>query len=365
MEKVQAILLLIIIIIIAIILFIIYNKIFDVVYVGFGGIVQTFFFCIVISYIITSIIFGGIGCNKESDTKSDSKLYNKSEENVYEKDNNDTYKTDDYSNKVDNSAINKSEAKYTDRFKVAIISSYYYNDEEVKAYLTKDLLNEINNRYTKYILVKGEILENVNINFDYTYSAKIKFDENEYVYPQLSICTKEDGEKIVIIDPLGFSTIIDRTTNPNVKYLYQGLFSENIESMKVIFAETDTPLSDIDKNMKVYILTNEKAINSNYNEADDLLNIGNDSQISDYIFSNSDTTYLSDYELENLDKNTLALARNEIFARHGYVFSQEPFVTYFNNKVWYTPNPNFKGDDSELNQYEIANYKKILEWENK
>ena len=86
---------------------------------------------------------------------------------------------------------------------------------------------------------------------------------------------------------------------------------------------------------------------------------------SDYIFSYSNTSYLSDYDLQDLDKNTLALARNEIFARHGYVFSEEPFVTYFKNKTWYNPNPNFKGDDSELNQYEIANYKKILEWEQK
>lgn len=86
---------------------------------------------------------------------------------------------------------------------------------------------------------------------------------------------------------------------------------------------------------------------------------------SDYIFSYSNTSYLSDYDLEDLDKNTLALARNEIFARHGYVFGEEPFVTYFNNKTWYTPNPNFKGEESELNKYEIENCKKIIEWEEK
>ena len=97
-------------------------------------------------------------------------------------------------------------------------------------------------------------------------------------------------------------------------------------------------------------------------------NVGTGSQTinvktSDYIFSDSDTSYLSDYDLQDLDKNTLALARNEIFARHGYVFGEEPFVTYFNNKTWYTPNPNFKGEESELNKYEIENCKKIIEWE--
>ena len=358
MEKVQGILLFIILIIIAIILFIIYNKIFNVVYVGFSEIFKTFFFCIVISYIILGAILEGVGCDIGRDTESNKNSVTKLDNNI------DTI--NEYLDEVDNSDKNNTEVKYTDRFKIAVISLYYYNDEEVKAYLTKDLLNEVNNRYEKYMLIKGEILENININFDKTYSSKIKFDESEYVYPQLSICTKKDGEKIVIIDPMGFSTVIDRSTNSNVKYLYQGLFSENIESMKVIFAETDTPLNDIDKNTKVYIMNNEKVMNDDiYNQVDNSLSIGNEFQNSDYIFSNSDTTYLSDYELQNLDKNMLALARNEIFARHGYVFSEEPFVTYFNNKVWYTPNPNFKGDDSELNQYEIANYKKILEWENK
>ena len=40
-------------------------------------------------------------------------------------------------------------------------------------------------------------------------------------------------------------------------------------------------------------------------------------------------------------------------------------MTYFNNKTWYTPNPNFKGEESELNKYEIENCKKIIEWEEK
>lgn len=86
---------------------------------------------------------------------------------------------------------------------------------------------------------------------------------------------------------------------------------------------------------------------------------------SDYIFPNSNVSYLSDSQLADLDKNTLAFARNEIFARHGYIFTMEPFITYFNNKTWYNKNPNFKGDDSEINQYEKANYEKIEEWENK
>ena len=69
--------------------------------------------------------------------------------------------------------------------------------------------------------------------------------------------------------------------------------------------------------------------------------------------------------MRNLSKEKLALARNEIFARHGYIFKEEPFKSYFESKSWYSPNPNFDGSDSGLNDYEIANYKVIQYWEKK
>ncbi|WP_293984118.1 YARHG domain-containing protein [uncultured Clostridium sp.] len=85
----------------------------------------------------------------------------------------------------------------------------------------------------------------------------------------------------------------------------------------------------------------------------------------DYIFPDSDKTYLSDDQLRALSKDELALARNEIFARHGYPFKEEPFKSYFSQKSWYTINPSYDGSDSALNQYEIANYKAIQYWENR
>ena len=51
--------------------------------------------------------------------------------------------------------------------------------------------------------------------------------------------------------------------------------------------------------------------------------------------------------------------RNEIYARHGYIFTTEPYKSYFNSKSWYTPDPSFKGDDKELNEYELENVRTI------
>lgn len=81
---------------------------------------------------------------------------------------------------------------------------------------------------------------------------------------------------------------------------------------------------------------------------------------NDYIIYSSNSRYLSTSELRKYNKDTLALIRNEIFARHGYVFKTEPFKSYFRSKSWYTPDSSFTGSDSELNRYEIENIQTIL-----
>ena len=86
---------------------------------------------------------------------------------------------------------------------------------------------------------------------------------------------------------------------------------------------------------------------------------------TDYICKDSDKNYLTEDDMKVLSKEQLTLARNEIFARHGYVFNDEKFKKYFTAKSWYVPNPSYDGSDSTLNQYEIANYQVIQTWEKK
>lgn len=82
-----------------------------------------------------------------------------------------------------------------------------------------------------------------------------------------------------------------------------------------------------------------------------------------YIFVDSNSRYLTDKELSSLSKEQLELARNEIFARHGYVFTMNKFKDYFLKQSWYTPNPNYKGGENSLNSFEKANYRIIQKWE--
>lgn len=56
-----------------------------------------------------------------------------------------------------------------------------------------------------------------------------------------------------------------------------------------------------------------------------------------YLFPQSSSTLLTDADLSQCTAHELYLARNEIFARHGYIFSGSDLQEYFGGKSWYTP----------------------------
>ena len=82
-----------------------------------------------------------------------------------------------------------------------------------------------------------------------------------------------------------------------------------------------------------------------------------DSAESEYLLPDSDTRLYTKEELKQYDKDTLALIRNEILARHGYPFKKEKYLSYFGSKSWYTIDPDF--DYSCLNSVEMANVETI------
>lgn len=54
-----------------------------------------------------------------------------------------------------------------------------------------------------------------------------------------------------------------------------------------------------------------------------------------YLLSTSDTTKIAYYDVSSWEKELLALARNEIYARHGYSFQKEDYKQIFGTKAWY------------------------------
>ncbi|MGH4118366.1 YARHG domain-containing protein [Clostridium sp.] len=86
---------------------------------------------------------------------------------------------------------------------------------------------------------------------------------------------------------------------------------------------------------------------------------------NDYIFPKSGSKKLLESDVALVSKDNLALAKNEIYGRHGYVFKSEPFKSYFNSKSWYKPDPNFKASNTEFNTIESYNINLILKHQNK
>ncbi len=83
-----------------------------------------------------------------------------------------------------------------------------------------------------------------------------------------------------------------------------------------------------------------------------------------YILPQSSSAYLTDADVKNLSSQQLMLARNEIYARHGYIFRDSSLRSYFNGKSWYKGT--VQADDfsaSVFNKYEAANIKLIQKYE--
>lgn len=99
--------------------------------------------------------------------------------------------------------------------------------------------------------------------------------------------------------------------------------------------------------------------NSNETNYDDNAEVTFDVD-DEYIFP-SDRVYLTTEMLDELSKDEIALLRNEIYARHGYIFNLEEYKTYFDRKSWYRPNEYF--DESMFNAIEKANKDFIVEYE--
>ena len=86
---------------------------------------------------------------------------------------------------------------------------------------------------------------------------------------------------------------------------------------------------------------------------------------ADYILSESAARYLTQDDLKGLTEEQLRLARNEIYARHGYQFENEDLKSYFESKDWYYAKfPREKFLECFLNIYEKYNIQMILAAEN-
>ncbi|MCR5160903.1 MAG: YARHG domain-containing protein [Lachnospiraceae bacterium] len=86
--------------------------------------------------------------------------------------------------------------------------------------------------------------------------------------------------------------------------------------------------------------------------------------VSEYIFEDSDSRYLTMDDISGLTLQMVCYARNEIYARRGYIFQSQELRDYFASKSWYhgtTASSQFSS--SIFNTYELANIDLLKNYE--
>jgi len=204
---------------------------------------------------------------------------------------------------------------------------------------------------------KIDIKEYDNNSNDYTRAMPQK----QPVMPQEDTVIYEDSSKSNIIKLVLIGTLIGifiLAAGCGGYYYYytkndKVLSQQNSDKMSESTTNSNNTGSDKDDNTS--------NVNKEVNKTNDT-NTSN-KEANDNIFKDSSNVRLTDTQLNSLSKENLALARNEIYARHGYVFQTEPYKSYFGNKTWYKANSSFKGSDEEINEVERYNVQLILKYE--
>ncbi len=75
-----------------------------------------------------------------------------------------------------------------------------------------------------------------------------------------------------------------------------------------------------------------------------------------YVLEGSDSRLIDKSEITSMDDRMLTLAVNEIYARHGYIFTTPYLSEYFNSKTWYNPQYTASQFSNKwFNEYESKN----------
>lgn len=84
----------------------------------------------------------------------------------------------------------------------------------------------------------------------------------------------------------------------------------------------------------------------------------------EYMLAESNTRLITLEDLVDLGKSELIVARNELYARYGYIFANPELTAYFTAKPWYAPTvPADQFSEAQFNEFEKANAIFITEYE--
>ncbi len=107
----------------------------------------------------------------------------------------------------------------------------------------------------------------------------------------------------------------------------------------------------------------EKELEMQKNSQGSVNNDGNSSAGNSSIYPVASERYLNSDDVNNLTGWELKIMRNEIFARHGYIFKTEEMRNYFMYEKWYVPR--YENVDGMLSDVEKKNIELIKRYESK
>lgn len=153
----------------------------------------------------------------------------------------------------------------------------------------------------------------------------------------------EEGEGSIEIGPLLIgSYLLEATSYEN------GQSGEDMESITLSGIE-----STYDVTLDTEVIDYSENDFAQFYEEDD-------EQDEDFfVLPNSDTDYLEKSDINDLSSAELRIARNEIFARYGYVFESEDLQDYFASLSWYYPDVNYDGYLTEVEKHNIEMIKSM------
>ncbi len=146
----------------------------------------------------------------------------------------------------------------------------------------------------------------------------------------------------------------------NMQYWYSPIYTPQqfSDSMLNVYETANVQmLSNVEASLGMYALDGN---NYSYDVVRQYLGSSGSSQYyvnpDTYIFYDSNTRYLSEADLTTLSAQELCYAKNEIYARRGYIFSSTELSDYFNGKNWYWGTADANSfSDSIFNTIETSN----------
>ncbi len=145
-----------------------------------------------------------------------------------------------------------------------------------------------------------------------------------------------------------------------------------VDSHTEVSKENTTSVKGVSKNKILFIavaiiiiciivfIIVKSAGDPNEPSEDTYYEIGNEYE---YILPYSDSIYYDRSAIEGMDAEETQLAINEIYARRGRNFGNEPYYSYFNSLSWYYGEYSSEEfDDDWFNEYEIANIHLLVEY---